>query len=71
MQKKRLDISIDSNIAREMREYSLRKCGNSRSLSQMIEDLWRDRRESLDDEEIKQSEINTIIDVKSGVKKIR
>jgi hypothetical protein len=52
MQKKRLDISIDSETAKEMQEYSLRKYGNSRSLSKMIEDLWRDR-ESLDEEEIK------------------
>lgn len=49
---KRLDISIDEKIAMEMREESLKRYGNSRSRSRMIEELWRDRREPIDNKEL-------------------
>ncbi len=51
--KKRLDISIDEDIAQEMQEEAVRRYRNSRSLSKMIEELWGDRREPPDIKEIK------------------
>jgi hypothetical protein len=43
--RKRLDICIDSEIAVQMREASLKRYGNSRSLSRLIEDLFKYFRE--------------------------
>jgi len=56
--KKRLDISIDEDIAQEMQEEALRRYRNSRSFSRMIEELWGDRREPPDIEMIKASRKN-------------
>jgi len=51
--KKRLDISIDEDTAQEMQEEALRRYRNSRSLSKMIEEMWRDRKVPITIEEIK------------------
>ena len=53
MMQKRLNISIDSKIAMQMREASLKKYGNSRSLSHLIEDLWNNHKVRPNIDEIK------------------
>jgi len=52
-ERKRLDISIDSEIVIRMREASVKRYKNNRSLSRLIEDLFKVYEEYREPEELK------------------